>query len=89
MTVSVAGKRATIPFEGADHVVMIGSCPSCGAARPKIQGIGNRTSSHSTVTESARCLECGDVIGLISVEFDTLFGICEDEAVANGPWKVY
>lgn len=74
-----------------DHVTTDGPCPACGADGELIvQGTRVRPSSDDRAYEAdavARC--CGKRVGVIRTEVATLFGVREDMAVLNGPWRVY
>jgi hypothetical protein len=80
-----------LPFEGADHVVSEKArCPHCGSTPLKVAGKNQRPSSDDRAWESdGYALCCKLYLGTIRAEAETLFGVREDQAVLNGPWRVY
>lgn len=83
--------HATIPFDGADHVVVDGmACPACANPAPlKVRGGGIESRDHDSETAIATALCCGAPVGQLWVTFSTVFGIEEDRAVLNGRPRVY
>ena len=83
-------RKARVPYEDADHAVVAGSCPACGAADFRVAGTGRRPSADDRAWEAdAVALCCGRHVGTIRLEPNTLFGVREDEAVLRGRWRVY
>ncbi len=79
---------ATLPYDGCYHVTVDEPCPSCEHESPlKLRGRGEYH-SHDTYHATAVALCCGVAVGKLEVKVNTLFGIEEDRAVLNGPWKV-
>lgn len=83
----------TMPYEGADHVVVDvwAACPYCAAEGPvKIGGAGQRASADDRAWEAdAGALCCRAFLGILRVEVSTLFGVREDRAVLAGRCRVY
>jgi hypothetical protein len=77
------------PFEDADHVLVEGACPECGAEPFKARGLGRRVAAHDTYAAHAVGLCCRKPVGELRTTVSTLFGIDEDERVLNGPWRIY
>lgn len=81
--------KATLPYEGCDHVTIDEPCPSCEHESPaKLRGRGHYH-SHDTHHATAVALCCGVAVGKIEVRVSTIFGIDEDERVLNGRCRVY
>ena len=86
------GKRTKCapPYETADHAVVDGACPECGADPFKIAGKNNHITADDRAWEAdGYCLGCMKPVGLIRFEPETLFGIHEDLAVLHGRPRVY
>jgi hypothetical protein len=73
-------------------------CPHAGEHAPQpgctsafwIRGYNRRFSDDDQAYEAdAACAVCGNHVGLLRVEVDTLFGVREDHAVLNGRCRVY
>ena len=93
ITIHIEGRgrrSARLPYQGAEHVLMAGACPACGADGPALFG-DRPEQGHDRYTATAVHVgaDCGAAIGTMVVEFDTLFGIEEDERVLNGRPRVY
>lgn len=83
-------RACRVPFPGADHVVVEGACPACGAVPFHAAGIkGTVARGHDTYTANAGCLVCGIPSGQLVARVDTIFGIEEDERVLMGRCRVY
>lgn len=82
-------RKAEPPFEGADHAVVEGACPLCGATPFKVQGTGRRIQSHDTYAADTVTMCCEKPGGELRVTVNTLFGIREDEEVLRGRCRVY
>jgi hypothetical protein len=79
-----------LPHEAADHALCSGTCPKCGLTGFGVQGSGRRPSVDDRAWEAdAYCATCKASVGTIRVEPNTLFGVCEDEAVLSGRCRVY
>lgn len=79
---------AAVPYEGAQYVKT--GQPACACGGSTFAGVrGTRDSSDRHMEEDAGCCECGAKVGRIRVDFDTLFGIEEDERVLRGRCRVY
>lgn len=85
-----ARRVCRLPHEGADHALVDGSCPLCGAAPWAVQGCGRRPSADDRAWEAdgvSTC--CSKPVGVIRAESNTLFGVREDAAVLGGRCRVY
>lgn len=83
-------RKAAPPFPEADHAVVDGKCPACGAEPFKVAGHGKYASQDDRAWEAeASALCCGKHVGTLRVETNTLFGVREDEAVLRGRCRVY
>lgn len=91
ITVTINDKQfaANKPHEKSTCVEASTTCPSCKATPLQVQGNGNSVESRDTYRADARCLACGETIGVIRAKVSTLFGIEEDEHVLNGRCRVY
>lgn len=70
--------------------VASGICPGCGTEPFLVQGHGrSRHGSAHTYRAGATAKCCGDSVGFIFAQPETLFGLEEDEAVLNGRARVY
>lgn len=79
-----------VPFVGADHAVVEGACPSCEATPFKVGGTGRRPSADDRAWEAdAVSLCCGQEVGLLRAEPNTLFGVREDERVSRMGVRIY
>lgn len=80
---------AKAPYVGAAYVEVDGWACACGLN--KIHGTGERIESRDTYASEAVCadIKCRKRAGTLRIKVVTLFGIEEDEAVLNGPWRVY
>ena len=58
-------------------------CPSCAEPLLEVYGEGRRREGDGKEVADAIADCCGRRIGTLVVEYDTLFGITEDEAVAD------
>ena len=83
--------RVTTLHAGADHALLDGPCPGCGAPSPKLRGHGKHIANDDRAYEAtAEALCCGLVVGTLRAEMPTLFGLAEDEAVCvDGRARVY
>jgi hypothetical protein len=77
--------------EAQTYVTVVdGGCPFCSADPFRVRGERPRDSSDDRATEAdASCLKCGQDVGLLRVEMDTIFGVKEDRAVLQGRARVY
>ena len=66
-----------------------GECPHCEAYPFSVGGHGQHIHSHDTYAADASCIACGERVGVMYARVDTLFGLEEDEAIANGRARVY
>jgi len=82
-------RLAEQPYHGAEHVIVLAPCPKCGAK--EVRGNGKHAEHDEYYeTSDAVCARCGAARGTIKVEFNTLFGITEDDRIASGRYgKVY
>lgn len=69
--------------------IAFGECPSCKASPFRVQGCGVERVDDRTVRAGGRCVDCGEAVGWIYHEPDTLFGVEEDQAVLHGRPRVY
>jgi len=83
-------RKVSTPEAHADHAKVDGSCPRCGIEDFRVAGGNRRPSEDDRAWEAdGVCLACGQNVGLIRADTDTLFGVREDEAVLNGRFRVY
>lgn len=83
-------RKGAVLFDGADHAVIDGVCPFCKAAPFKVAGTGRRISDDDRAYEAdGVALCCHKHVGLLRMEMNTLFGLREDEAVANLGIRIY
>lgn len=78
------GGRAVcqVPYRGAAFVETARECPYCGSGR--VRGEGKRREvGHDTITCPAHCYDCDEPRGRLVVRVSTIFGIEEDERVAQ------
>lgn len=82
-------RSSSLP-ESEKWIDVDGRCSSCG--RGEFRVIGDihrqRVGSHE-VTAPALALCCGQEVGEVFVELDTIFGLEEDARVLNGRCRVY
>ncbi len=83
-------RRNVFPF-GEHFARADGTCPACGARELRIAGKNKRPSvdDRAIIAEAFAVGCCGEEIGTIRAEPDTLFGVREDAAVLNGRARVY
>jgi hypothetical protein len=88
-----AKRVATVPFTGAEHVIVNNTeCPNPECRGYSVRGNGkNRIETDWTEEEDAVCAAgaCGEPRGRLYVVLETLFGREEDNRVLNGRWRVY
>jgi hypothetical protein len=90
VTIADSPRTASLPYESAPFVDVAGACPSCGAESFRIIGDEPRHSvGHDYVKAPALAICCGAEVGVLRVEFNTIFGLEEDAAVLNGRVRVY
>jgi hypothetical protein len=89
MKITVDGHKATLPFEGADHVVVDGACPKCKGTPFTAKGQHITHHDHDTYYAHAICCKCGAPVGQMKTVVSTIFGIEEDERVLFGRCRVY
>jgi hypothetical protein len=83
-------RKATEPFKGADHALVSGTCPHCGAEPFKVGGTGRRIAADDRAYDAdAVSYCCNKYVGVIRVEVSTLFGVREDEAVSRMGVTIY
>jgi hypothetical protein len=83
-------REAKQPFHNADHLIVNGACPLCGADPfPVIGKIDEQTHTHDTTTAPALSRCCGLRVGTMTVHLSTIFGREEDNAVLNGRPRAY
>lgn len=75
----------------AGHVgIASGECPGCGATPFCVQGSSpRRMPDDRTIRSGGRCVSCGDAVGYLYAQPDTIFGLEEDERVMHGRARVY
>jgi deoxycytidylate deaminase len=82
--------QATLPYDGADHVVTTLPCPHCKAEPLKARVDGSVQRAHDTYTTATTVtLCCEKKLGPMVAKVSTIFGIEEDERVLNGRCRVY
>ena len=72
---------------GADRVRAAGRCPCarCQADPFFVRGSRPNVGTHGAKAE-ASCCACGQPVGTLHVEFDTIFGVDEDARVLSGAY---
>jgi len=77
--------RLAMPPPSAPYAEVPEPC-SCGcdvvAGRDPVE-------DHDTITSRAWCPVCEAARGVLVVRVSTIFGLQEDRAVTDGPWRVY
>lgn len=58
-------------------------CPHCKTALLRVVGNGRRIGGRDYYTANGSCVACGGAVGEIRAYMNTLFGLEEDEAVAQ------
>jgi hypothetical protein len=67
-----------------------GACPGCGIEPFHVQGSSpHRMPDDRTIRSGGHCVTCGDAVGWLYAQPDTMFGLEEDERVLNGRARVY
>lgn len=68
-----------------------GECPGCGASPFLVRGGNLRrdVGSHDRYQADGHSVCCGDPVGYLYAEVDTIFGAEEDERVLHGRARVY
>lgn len=89
LTLPDGSKRRLTPLPSGERAIAEGSCPSCGANELAVAGRGRYVESRDTYAARAVALCCGEDMGTIRAEVDTIFGIEEDERVLHGRCRVY
>lgn len=83
-------RKLTTPHAEADHGVVEGACPECKSIDFKVAGTGRRASKDDRAWEAdAVALCCNKPVGLIRVETNTLFGVREDQRIAQSYCRIY
>ena len=76
--------------ETADNAIVDGACPSCACEPFYVKGTHpRRMPDDRTLRSGGYCLHCGDPVGWIYAQPDTLFGLEEDDRVLHGRCRVY
>jgi hypothetical protein len=80
----------SLPYDGAKYVVADGRQCECSRSEP-LHVVGGRykVRDEYEARSTAHCARCHGDLGELHVQFDTLFGVSEDEAVLNGRPRVY
>ncbi len=81
--------KAKLPHENATFAVVNIACSSCKKKPMSVRGKANEIESRDTYRSDARCVDCGEDVGVLRVKVDTIFGIEEDAAVLSGRARVY
>lgn len=91
VNVSGVGVRSAVaPSKESTYVIVKCECPLCRKPMLRASGLGFPVErGHDTYESDAKCIDCGQVIGRITVKVDTIFGIEEDEAMLHGRARVY
>lgn len=93
VTVNVTGvgvRSAAAQNAESEYVIVNSACPLCRRSILRASGLGFPVATgHDTYESDARCIDCQQVIGRITVKVDTIFGIEEDNAVLHGRARVY
>jgi len=66
------------PSELGEPGLADGACPGCGCKRFLVRGSDLRAVSRDVVQSSGRAVCCGDPVGYLFAEADTIFGAEED-----------
>ncbi|HEX6051790.1 MAG TPA: hypothetical protein VFZ21_21125 [Gemmatimonadaceae bacterium] len=70
--------------------IAAGSCPGCCTKPFEVRGGGpQRLPDDRTIRSGGRCVACGEAVGYLFAQPDTLFGLEEDERVLHGRPRVY
>lgn len=84
--------EARVPYEGCQYVVVDSMHCECAPREPLfVAGIkdGLREKSDRHIVSKAGCARCKGGCGDLRVDFDTIFGLEEDDRVLNGRPRVY
>lgn len=86
--------REGVPWEAAPYVIAEGVCPGCGAECFRVRGCGivnadEPPGAGQAYKAGGRCVDCGEAVGWLYTEIETLFGLEEDRAVLHGRCRVY
>jgi hypothetical protein len=83
-------KRAVSATRGSPVGLADGACPGCGTVPFLIQGHGVEIHSRDVLKSPSTAKCCGDPVGYVYAQADTLFGLEEDFAVlVHGRARVY
>ncbi len=86
-------RNALLPYQGAPHLVVEGKCPLCQNERFLVMGDAKTRQDQSEAVFFAvaftKCCPESKAIGTLRVEYSTLFGFDEDQAVLMGRPRVY
>jgi hypothetical protein len=91
VSVEIAGAPRESSLPGSQEWINVdGACPSCRGGEFRVIGdVRRQNVGHDTVTAPALSLCCGQEVGVVRVEFATIFGLEEDRAVLHGRPRVY
>ena len=91
ITLTIGDRKlaASRPHGQSTFVEVNTICPRCKSEPLQVQGDNNSIESRDTYRADARCLSCGETIGVLRVRVSTIFGIEEDGRVLNGRCRVY
>lgn len=75
---------------GGDHAIVAGKCPLCGAEPFHCAGTGRRPSADDRAYEADAVSSCcNKYVGILRIEVNTLFGVREDETIAQMGIRIY
>jgi hypothetical protein len=74
-------RRELVPHD--NYAEADGACPGCGATPFQVAGHqgAQRLTDNRTLRAGGRCLSCGDAVGYLYAQPDTIFGLEEDARV--------
>lgn len=93
--------QITLRIGEADHEGRVGydneracvevetACPSCASLPLRVRGMGIEEQTNESETAAGQCVECGAIVGRLTVTYATIFGREEDGAVLAGRARVY
>lgn len=85
-----ADHNCSLPYEGA-AAVDVDDGTTCNHCDEVLRVYSNQHQScgDGSVKGRALCLSCKKEVGFLFVEFNTIFGLEEDQRVLNGRCRVY
>lgn len=94
VTLTVPGeskaRKVYVESKDAPTAVVEGECPVCKAETLSVRGCNRRISQDDRAYEAdAHCVSCTAPVGVLRQETNTLFGLHEDEAMAQSGVRIY